>query len=116
MVEFGVRVNYYERLDPDSGERSGYVGSMTKDDFKALVVPRVGEQWMHGIPWFNTADLVRIASVEHGFRPTWVGKDMQSRDAGDPWITVVIDQRAFGPGESEQVIGDFQRNGWQWCT
>ena len=115
LVEFGVRISYYEHLHSESSDApTGFVGSMLKDDFKAVVLPRVGEYWMHTIPWL-AQDLIKIDAIEHAFRPRWISKsaDPVTANESEPWVTAVIYHRAFGQGEAAQIIREFEYNGWR---
>jgi hypothetical protein len=125
LVEFNVRVDLYRSkqggaaqwagpVDPESAE---YLGSMTKDGFKAVALPRAGEQWLHGIGWFDPIDLVTVQAVEHRLTPPWIGVGESADDMpvnGDPSATVVIRQRAPGTGEMDQFVKHFDDNGWHW--
>jgi hypothetical protein len=122
FVVFSIRAEFYhyhDWKDPSWSSKpveksTDYAGSMTKEDCRAVVLPRIGERLYHGMTRFEP--YTTVETVEHRFAPLWISAPddgSNQRDDG-PWVTLVTHQRCPGPGEMEQFVREFEKNGWEW--
>lgn len=119
-VEFTVRIDFYDDLRRESSfaERqaaTSYVGSMTREGFKALSLPRIGEGLADLGPWTAPNPLAWVTSVEHFASGGWSDPG-EADDGTTPRIVVVTRQAWVGTGESDQLIQEFEERGWKWLA
>jgi len=113
--EISLRIDFYRNLEapPSTEEKQklsseDYAGSLLIDGARPLSIPRVGE-YLFGLSGYFADPLARVTSVVH--HVAGVGG---ARGEAAPSVTAVIAMPWPGDAEKDQMISEFEGQGWLW--
>lgn len=109
--EISMRIDFFRDIEEtlsvqEAHSGKDYAGSMTIDEARPLVVPRVGE-YVLGISGHLPYPFALVTAVEH--RIGGIGGTTES-----PGVIVVITAQWPGDHAKDRIVQEFESQGWSW--